>query len=62
MSGKINTMSKSAREKIFVGPFIHSNEQGELIIVDRGMIHVKNGKVCIGLFLFIFNLQCHYLS
>lgn len=55
-------MSQSAREKIFVGPFIHSNEQGELIIVDRGMIHVKNGKVCIGLFLFIFNLQYHYLS
>ncbi|XP_060817178.1 guanine deaminase isoform X1 [Bombus pascuorum] len=38
-------MSQSAREKVFVGPFIHSNEQGDLIIVDRGMIHVKNGKI-----------------
>lgn len=48
-------MSQSS-EKIFIGSFIHSNECGELIVIDRGMIHVKNGKVFISQYLFIFNL------
>ncbi|KAF3423352.1 hypothetical protein E2986_06296 [Frieseomelitta varia] len=38
-------MSQSSEEKIFIGSFIHSNECGELIVIDRGMIHVKNGKI-----------------
>ncbi|KAK9305253.1 hypothetical protein QLX08_003683 [Tetragonisca angustula] len=38
-------MSQSSKEKIFIGSFIHSNECGELIVIDRGMIHVKNGKI-----------------
>ena len=49
-------MSQSSKEKIFIGSFIHSNECGELIVIDRGMIHVKNGKVFISQYLFIFNL------
>ncbi|CAD1472802.1 unnamed protein product, partial [Heterotrigona itama] len=38
-------MSQSPKEKIFIGSFIHSNESGQLIVIDRGMIHVKNGKI-----------------
>lgn len=38
-------MSHSSKEKIFIGSFIHSNKCGELIVIDRGMIHVKNGKI-----------------
>lgn len=40
-------MSLSSKEKIFLGSFIHTNEYGKLIVVDRGMIHVENGKVFI---------------
>ncbi|XP_076548777.1 guanine deaminase isoform X1 [Osmia lignaria lignaria] len=42
---KLDTMSTLSEEKIFIGPFIHTNEQGQLIIVDDGVIYVKDGKV-----------------
>lgn len=38
-------MSTLSEDKIFIGPFIHTNEQGQLIIVDDGVIYVKDGKV-----------------
>lgn len=38
-------MSQSSKEKIFLGSFIHTNEYGELIVVDHGMIHIENGKI-----------------
>lgn len=40
-------MSQFSKEKIFLGSFIHTNEYGELIVIDRGMIHIENGKVFI---------------
>lgn len=55
-------MSRSSEEKIFIGSFIHSNERGELIVVDRGMIHVKNGKVFINIYLFLIFYITIYLS
>ncbi|XP_078047966.1 guanine deaminase-like isoform X3 [Augochlora pura] len=39
-------MQSTYNEKIFVGPFAHTNESGELITVDHGAIYVKNGKIC----------------
>ncbi|CAK9804199.1 Guanine deaminase [Anthophora quadrimaculata] len=39
-------MSASEKEQIFIGSFIHTNDRGELIIVDHGAIHVKEGKIC----------------
>nr|XP_012135079.1 PREDICTED: guanine deaminase isoform X2 [Megachile rotundata] len=35
----------SALKKVFIGSFIHTNEQGELIVVDHGAIFVENGKI-----------------
>ncbi|CAL7936456.1 unnamed protein product [Xylocopa violacea] len=38
-------MSLIPKEKIFVGSYIHIMKNGELEIVDRAAIHVKNGKI-----------------
>lgn len=34
-----------SNEKIFIGPFVHTNEHGKLITVDHAAIYVKNGKI-----------------
>ncbi|XP_076760257.1 guanine deaminase [Xylocopa sonorina] len=38
-------MSLILKEKIFIGSFIHINKDGDLQIVDRAAIHIKDGKI-----------------
>lgn len=46
-------MSLTQQKKTFVGPFIHVIENGQLIIVAHGAIHVENGKVFRDLIFFL---------
>lgn len=50
-------MSLTQQKKTFVGPFVHVIENGQLIIVAHGAIHVENGKVFRDLIFFFTNIH-----
>jgi hypothetical protein len=49
-------------QQVFIGPLIHSKENGELIVKKRVAIFIKDGKVTIFYYiLYIFNNIFHVL-